>query len=59
MALFAVGSSVTMVLGPWLWLPLNGSQARVGSVQWGAPQKTAQKPHMRQRDPPGGQLDTE
>lgn len=35
MALFAVGTSVTMVLGPWLWLRLNGSQARVGSGQWG------------------------
>jgi sulfite exporter TauE/SafE len=35
MALFAVGTSVTMVIGPWLWLRLNGSPGRLGSGQWG------------------------
>jgi sulfite exporter TauE/SafE len=35
MALFAVGTSVTMVVGPWLWLRLSGSQPRLGSGQWG------------------------
>ncbi len=31
MALFAVGTSVSMMLGPWLWLRLNGH----GSGDWG------------------------
>jgi len=35
MALFAVGTSVTMVIGPWLWLRLSGSPGRLGSGQWG------------------------
>jgi sulfite exporter TauE/SafE len=35
MALFAVGTSVTMVIGPWLFLRLNGSPGRLGSGQWG------------------------
>jgi hypothetical protein len=35
MALFAVGTSVTMVLGPWLWLRLRGSPTARGDGQWG------------------------
>lgn len=35
MGLFAVGTSVTMVLGPWLWLRLRGSPGRRGDGQWG------------------------
>lgn len=35
MALFAAGTSVTMVVGPWLWLRLSGSQARLGNGNWG------------------------
>lgn len=35
MALFALGTSVTMVAGPWLWLRLRGSPANPGSGQWG------------------------
>jgi sulfite exporter TauE/SafE len=35
MGLFAVGTSVTMVIGPWLFLRLNGSPGRLGSCQWG------------------------
>jgi sulfite exporter TauE/SafE len=35
MGLFAVGTSVTMVIGPWLFLRLNGLQGRLGSGQWG------------------------
>jgi sulfite exporter TauE/SafE len=35
MGLFAAGTSVTMVIGPWLWLRLNGSPGRLGSGQWG------------------------
>jgi sulfite exporter TauE/SafE len=35
MGLFAVGTSVTMVIGPWLFLRLNGSPGRLGSGQWG------------------------
>jgi sulfite exporter TauE/SafE len=31
MALFALGTSVSMMLGPWLWLRLRGS----GSGEWG------------------------
>jgi uncharacterized protein len=36
MALFALGTSVTMLAGPWLWLKLRG-QGTVGAVsgQWG------------------------
>ena len=33
MALFALGTSVTMLAGPWLWLRLRGSQT--GGGQWG------------------------
>ncbi|OGB34606.1 MAG: hypothetical protein A3F78_01730 [Burkholderiales bacterium RIFCSPLOWO2_12_FULL_61_40] len=35
MALFAVGTSVTMVAGPWLWLRLRGQGAVQGSGAWG------------------------
>jgi sulfite exporter TauE/SafE len=35
MGLFAVGTSVTMLIGPWLFLRLNGSPGRLGSGQWG------------------------
>jgi len=35
MALFAAGTSVTMVAGPWLWLRLRGSPVTPGSGQWG------------------------
>lgn len=35
MALFAAGTSVTMVVGPWLWLRLSGAQPRLGGGQWG------------------------
>lgn len=35
MALFATGTSVTMVLGPWLWLRLHGAPGGKGSGQWG------------------------
>lgn len=35
MALFALGTSVTMVAGPWLWLRLRASPANPGSGQWG------------------------
>jgi len=35
MALFALGTSVTMVAGPWLWLRLRGSPANPGGGQWG------------------------
>lgn len=35
MALFALGTSVTMFLGPLLWLRLRGSPATPGSGQWG------------------------
>lgn len=35
MALFAAGTSVTMVVGPWLWLRVSGSQPRLGQGQWG------------------------
>lgn len=35
MALFALGTSVTMFLGPLLWLRLRGSPANPGSGQWG------------------------
>jgi len=33
MALFAMGTSVTMLLGPWLWLRLQGG--KMGDGQWG------------------------
>lgn len=33
MALFALGTSVTMLLGPWLWLRLQGGA--MGDGQWG------------------------
>lgn len=38
MALFALGTSVTMMAGPWLWLRLRGASSgtlRGGSGQWG------------------------
>lgn len=35
MALFALGTSLTMVLGPWLWLRLRGSPVTPGGGQWG------------------------
>jgi sulfite exporter TauE/SafE len=35
MALFAVGTSVTMVAGPWLWLRLRGQGVRQGRGDWG------------------------
>ena len=35
MALFAVGTSVTMVAGPWLWLRLRGQGVRPGRGDWG------------------------
>jgi sulfite exporter TauE/SafE len=35
MALFAVGTSVTMVAGPWLWLRLRGQGMRQGRGDWG------------------------
>jgi sulfite exporter TauE/SafE len=35
MAMFALGTSVTMTLAPWLWLKLRGNQAAGGSGAWG------------------------
>ncbi len=35
MALFAIGTSLTMVVGPWLLLRINGSHVRLGDGQWG------------------------
>ncbi|MFZ3128759.1 MAG: sulfite exporter TauE/SafE family protein, partial [Rhodoferax sp.] len=35
MGLFALGTSVTMVAGPWLWLRLRGQGTGAGSGQWG------------------------
>ena len=38
MALFALGTSVTMLAGPWLWLKLRGQGGALGSAssgQWG------------------------
>ena len=35
MALFALGTSVTMFLGPLLWLRLRGAPANPASGQWG------------------------
>jgi sulfite exporter TauE/SafE len=35
MALFALGTSVSMMAGPWLWLRLNGSRVGQGAGNWG------------------------
>lgn len=35
MASFAVGTAVTMMVGPWLWLRLRGSQWGTGGGDWG------------------------
>ncbi len=35
MALFAAGTSVSMLLGPWLWLRLRRTDASPASGQWG------------------------
>lgn len=35
MALFALGTSVSMVAGPWLWLRLRGQASGQGSGAWG------------------------
>jgi sulfite exporter TauE/SafE len=35
MALFAAGTSVTMVVGPWFLLRVNRSPGRLGGGQWG------------------------
>lgn len=35
MALFAAGTSVSMLVGPWLWLRLNHSAPGPASGQWG------------------------
>lgn len=35
MALFTLGTSVSMMAGPWLWLRLNGSRAGQGAGHWG------------------------
>jgi len=35
MALFALGTSVSMVAGPWLWLRLRGNAAFGGRGSWG------------------------
>ncbi len=35
MALFALGTSVTMTAGPWLWLRLRGHATGQGSGAWG------------------------
>lgn len=35
MALFALGTSVSLFAGPWLWLRLRGSPASPGGGQWG------------------------
>jgi sulfite exporter TauE/SafE len=34
MALFALGSSVSLMAGPWLWLRLRGAERGEGSAQW-------------------------
>ena len=34
MALFALGSSVSLMAGPWLWLRLRGNGSGEGSGQW-------------------------
>lgn len=35
MALFALGSGVSLAVGPWLWLRLRGAGPRAGSGAWG------------------------
>lgn len=35
MALFALGSGVSLVVGPWLWMRLRGAGPRAGSGAWG------------------------
>lgn len=35
MALFALGTSVSMMAGPWLWLRLNGCRSGQGAGNWG------------------------
>lgn len=35
MALFALGTSITMTAGPWLWLRLRGNAAGQGNGSWG------------------------
>jgi sulfite exporter TauE/SafE len=35
MALFGLGTSLTMLVGPWLWFRLHGRGQSVGSGDWG------------------------
>ena len=35
MGLFALGTSVSMMAGPWLWLRLRGTNLRQGAGDWG------------------------
>ena len=35
MALFALGSGVSLAVGPWLWLRLRGAGPRAGGGAWG------------------------
>ena len=35
MALFALGTSVSMMIGPWLWLRLRGQGGGLGDGNWG------------------------
>jgi uncharacterized protein len=35
MALFALGTSVSMMIGPWLWLRLQGQGGSLGDGNWG------------------------
>ncbi len=35
MGLFALGTSVSMMAGPWLWLRLRGTKLRQGAGDWG------------------------
>jgi len=35
MALFALGSGVSLAVGPWLWMRLRGAGPRAGSGAWG------------------------
>ena len=35
MASFAAGTGATMLVGPWLWLRLRGSNLRAGGGDWG------------------------
>jgi uncharacterized protein len=35
MALFALGTSVSMMIGPWLWLRLQGQGSGLGDGNWG------------------------